>query len=1421
MSLFGGGNNAMDQKPTYTGLQLQTSTAGLPIPLAWGTAPVSPNLIDYDDFVATPHTSQDSSGGKGGGSGSSGSTSYTYSAMAILALCEGAIDSIGSVWADKTGTTLAALGMFLAKGTDGQGVWPYLTSKHPDKGLSYRGTAYVANGAYDLGSSANLPNHVFEIGKTTGFQAVSGSLDANPALITQDFLTNVHYGAMFPATSLADISDYRNYCDATGLHFSPVIDSVEQANSILDRWAQITNVAPVWSGGQLKLIPRGDTEVTGNGITWNPNLTPEYDLDYDDFLVDGEEDPVTVTRADIADAYNSVSLNISDRALQYDNNTVQATDQSAIEQYGLRDNSGIQATEIRDATVAAFVAQLILQRGLYVRTTYQFKLGWKYSRLEPMDLVTLTDPNLGLDHLVVRITEMEEDDQGRWTVTAEEFPPGIAHATAYPKQGFDAYRQDFLIPPGSVTGNVIFEPHGGLTNGHPEVWVAACGGAHWGGCNVWLSADNVTFKKVGTITAPARMGTLSNTLAAGSDPDTAHTLSVDLSVSGGKLTTGTTADADNGRTLCFVDGEVLTYQTASLTGANQYGLTYLRRGLYATAIGSHAAGQPFCWLGDSSHIDRAIFRYGLPAEYVGVTIYLKFTSFNQFRAAEESLAGVTAYPYAPSGKGSFVAPPANVSISVGADQNSGDGSVIPFMVISWDASPDALIDMYDVQYRLHAGPGAWQSLRVSSDVNSVKISPIPVSTAYDAQVRAVRTDGGPFFSAWAQDLNISTTGKTAPPLAPTSLNVIGGYRQITLSWTASAEKDIAWYEIWEGPDATFAHAAKIGQVNSDHYLRPGLNLTDTRYYWVRAQDTSGNFSAFLGPGHATTNAVDAADLTGKIIGSQIDNATIEGANLADDIIDYSKMASGYGIAASVGSLPGPVSPLRYAGSLVLLTTNAKLYRWDSVGNAWTAATDGGDITANSIVASSLVAGIITSTYLGAYAVTASKAYFGDTTNLVTDPIFLDQAAWDIADSVGTVASFVTGTTQTTALATGTAIRVNTSNIPANTGGNFGVSTALRGVSPNRTHMPVHQKTAYRASCQALAFSGAVNKNANLIITWYDNTMTAISSSNADGPQTGGTYASTDVDADGNAFIGGNGGTILNTATSPVGAAYARLFFAVPGGGTGAPAGAGNGWWATAMRLERQTVGTLIQDGVITTDHIVAGGIDAIAITAGTITGDRMTATFLDSNRYTTVHTSGQPYIEINGKSQTVGSHQNGPWFLANDGTRNRVVIGQLQDAWGLWVYDAAGNAIFSESALGTSVVGTTNIAGGAVTLPNTSAVSTATGNGAWQTIASFTINSLFGCPVLLWGNVLTGFPSGAQVTGRRIVRVGGGGATIATNDGPGSSAIFNTGPSISGFDVYPGGSVAYTYRLDWYGASSGASSPTVNGGSFISLGAFR
>jgi len=115
-------------------------------------------------------------------------------------------------------------------------------------------------------------------------------------------------------------------------------------------------------------------------------------------------------------------LECLDRSNNYNTAIVEAFDQAAIELYGVRRDSSIKARAIVDpVNVGPLVAQLLLQRAQLFRNTYQFKLGWKYCLLEPMDFVQISDARLGASALTVRITAVEEDEEGTLSITAEDF----------------------------------------------------------------------------------------------------------------------------------------------------------------------------------------------------------------------------------------------------------------------------------------------------------------------------------------------------------------------------------------------------------------------------------------------------------------------------------------------------------------------------------------------------------------------------------------------------------------------------------------------------------------------------------------------------------------------------------------------------------------------------------------------------------------------------------------------------------------------------------------------------------------------------------------------------------------------------------------------------------------------------------------
>ena len=161
-----------------------------------------------------------------------------------------------------------------------------------------------------MGDNAYLPNCTFEV---KGLK-LNGA-DAIPSETLVDFLTNTQYGLGFSSSKIGDLTKFRNYVVANGIFLSPMYDEQKSGADHIKDLLKMCNSSFVWSEGVLKVIPYGDSEVTGNGVTYTPNLTPIYDLTDSDFL--DKEEPIKITRTSNADAYNHVKIEFLNRANEY------------------------------------------------------------------------------------------------------------------------------------------------------------------------------------------------------------------------------------------------------------------------------------------------------------------------------------------------------------------------------------------------------------------------------------------------------------------------------------------------------------------------------------------------------------------------------------------------------------------------------------------------------------------------------------------------------------------------------------------------------------------------------------------------------------------------------------------------------------------------------------------------------------------------------------------------------------------------------------------------------------------------------------------------------------------------------------------------------------------------------------------------
>lgn len=896
--------------PVYTGRKLHTSAMDIPITLFWGARRITPNLIWwgqyprgqgnvglelplYTDFKSSPLAAHNYVQIHNGGTNFSGglkvetpsapgtyteyppnfdindNKTWVFFIPCLFALGEGPIDSCNGGWDGQSTKTLNNFNVFygLQAGSSTQAVWDFWATFDPlidhwfvQGRIPYRNVALMGSYFVQCDAQGHIPQQSFLCIRTPNpayaVTEADGSTDYSLADIIPDFLTNTRYGmgltsADIDATSLLF---FKQYQFAQGLYFSPMLVGQNKAMDIVDRWAVIANTWIFWDGTLIRFVPLGDVALTANGQTYTPDLAPAYALGMRDFIGDV---PVTVTRADPADCYNRLVIQITDNALSYSSNPVEWKDQGLIDQYGVRDASSVQGDDICCIAVGKIVVNLAGRRLAYIRKTYEFTLSYRYIRLLPGTVVSLTEPNIGLTAELVRIRSIEEDEKGFLKVLAEELPGTTGISTTQGHQPGGSGTIDQYADPGFINTPAIIEPSSALFGrAPPQVWLAASGaGAHWGGCVVFFSADNVTFSQIGRLLAPAAQGLLTSILPTHADPDAADTLALDLTESHGilqSITTVTHADADSARTLSVVAAqptgtnpllmpntwELVSYGTVTLSSAYNENLTYLRRGWFGSTISSHAIGEQF------TKLDGTALHWVLQPQYIGATIYFKFCSFNQYGNSQQALSAIPSYQYTPVGTGFGTGTAGVPIVPLGLAAVGGVGQI----AVSWTANPTS--DNV-TSYTLYAAPGLgasfgsatvlWTGLATSyihSGLgNGVSFTYFLVATnaigpsAHTAGVGAttLTTGGSVITPRFVLDL------RSFAPVQPRQVQAADGYTSVS----DGGEGMFQWDAIDTRPDdggdiikyaglatGRWARVVEAALINVRHYGATGLGVAD-------------------------------------------------------------------------------------------------------------------------------------------------------------------------------------------------------------------------------------------------------------------------------------------------------------------------------------------------------------------------------------------------------------------------------------------------------------------------------------------------------------------------------------------------------------------------------------------------------------------
>lgn len=813
---------------------VNTAEYGAVVPEIIGTVRTAGNVIYYDDFTAHEHR-ETHKAGKGGKS-KQVSITYTYTVAVILGLCEGPIAGIGKVWVGKNVHNYPAddIQLTLFDGKENQQSWAYTQGKHPDKALPYPGLAYMA-GVIDLGDSGSMPSYNFEV-KGRLLETGDG-VDVNPADYIRYVLDKIGKKDM----QIIGLENYRKYCkEADLLISSPPDEDAKAAREVVNEIAKLTNAYVFWSNDKLKIVPLADRPVG----SWAPDKTGITDLTSDDFLPQTGGALVTYKRKDSSAIYNQFPVEFINRANGYEKESVSYEFTEDIKNYGVRAASVTNAHYVYTKERAVKIAEQLARNNKYERTQYTFKLDWSLCRLEVGDLVRLTDENSGIYEQVAVINGITEGTDGCLTVTAISRAPGDYPAAKYNIHANDRPYIDYnKTAPDTVP--VIFQPSADITSDGLELWIAAKGKADgWGGCTVYVSDDNTNYRTAGQIAGSARCGKLTQPLSPMPNHPSGNQVFVTCN---DQLLSGTPQDAERKNTLCWIDGECMSYINANLQSSGAWLLSGLYRGQCNTAVRTHAKDTDFV------RLDNSVFKVPFTKDDIGKKIYIKFCSYNIFGAGQQDLSEVRAYEYTLT---PYYIPPITNLTAYNRYRQLADGVSRYDIVVSWTPPELQSYLQGDVWYKTSNAQAKDLVIKEGTKGSELGLNGewtfggsgkdqvvIPQAIVGDTYLIAVCTKdewGESTSPDTSPQLKILVALKTEIPNTPDGFGIDFG-SVCTASWKEVTNTDVAFYEVRTDDNAGTETAGLLARTNNLSAILPLTERSGKLYLY--AKSAIGKYSA--------------------------------------------------------------------------------------------------------------------------------------------------------------------------------------------------------------------------------------------------------------------------------------------------------------------------------------------------------------------------------------------------------------------------------------------------------------------------------------------------------------------------------------------------------------------------------------------------
>lgn len=314
--------------------------------------------------------------------------------------------------------------------------------------------------------------------------------DVDPlGILVRALVSEKHLGPVWRAESTEFFALVKNatetdkYCRIMGFTFS---DSITSQVGAWDHIAAImasANCDAVWSDGRLEFVPHEVLSLAGGGETWTPQpgrASPAYSLSASDFLA-----PLQPSRRAVSDEKSILPISFSDRSQNYRTNTLDLMDSGATEYRGAKKASTVDCPWITRKSVAGTSAWLRLRKNTISRTTWEGRLPWRFQRLQAMDLVSITEPRLGLSAEICRVRRLTRHSDCSLTVVLESAGSDYSVPTSPILDDADVTTPIWFAP-SILDASVAVVPVEYTGQALPGVLFAVAGVPEWQGSDIWV-----------------------------------------------------------------------------------------------------------------------------------------------------------------------------------------------------------------------------------------------------------------------------------------------------------------------------------------------------------------------------------------------------------------------------------------------------------------------------------------------------------------------------------------------------------------------------------------------------------------------------------------------------------------------------------------------------------------------------------------------------------------------------------------------------------------------------------------------------------------------------------------------------------------------------------------------------------------------